>query len=111
MIIHCNVRRSKSKLGPKKEREEYQAWLDKHNSASKLVISKDTKPHPLLARDVGFKRTEKISSLNTGLAWAAAPAKKVYTGDKMLGIGTMHKSNAVPVFSKEDAVDMAKMRR
>jgi hypothetical protein len=45
------------------------------------------------------------------LAWAAAPAKKVYTGDKMLGIGTMHKSNAVPVFSKEDAVDMAKMRR
>jgi hypothetical protein len=37
--------------------------------------------------------------------------KKVYTGDKMLGIGTLHKSNAVPVFSQEEALDMAKMRR
>jgi len=29
----------------------------------------------------------------------------------MLGIGTLHKSNAVPVFSQEEALDMAKMRR
>ena len=34
-----------------------------------------------------------------------------YTGDKVLGIATMHKSNAVPVFSDEQAVDVAKMRR
>jgi hypothetical protein len=27
------------------------------------------------------------------------------------GIGTMHKSNAVPIFSDEQAVDIAKMRR
>jgi hypothetical protein len=27
------------------------------------------------------------------------------------GIGTMHKSNAVPVFSDEQAQDIAKMRR
>lgn len=36
---------------------------------------------------------------------------KVYTGDKMLGIGQLHKSNSVPVFRQEDAVDIAKMRR
>jgi hypothetical protein len=27
------------------------------------------------------------------------------------GIGTMHKSNAVPIFSNEEAEDIAKMRR
>jgi hypothetical protein len=34
-----------------------------------------------------------------------------YTGEKLIGIGTLHKSNAVPIFSEEDAVDQAKMRR
>ena len=34
-----------------------------------------------------------------------------YTGTKVIGIGTMHKSNAVPIFSDEEAHDIAKMRR
>ena len=34
-----------------------------------------------------------------------------YTGDKMIGIATLHKSNAVPVFSSEDASAIANMRR
>jgi hypothetical protein len=29
----------------------------------------------------------------------------------MIGIGQLHKSNAVPVFKQEDAADIAKMRR
>jgi hypothetical protein len=36
---------------------------------------------------------------------------KVYTGTKIKGIGTMHKSNAVPIFSDDEAKDIAKMRR
>lgn len=36
---------------------------------------------------------------------------KVYTGTKMLGIGTMHKSNSVPIFSNDEAQDIASMRR
>lgn len=42
-----------------------------------------------------------------------APKKEVlkYTGDKMLGIGTLHKSNAVPVFCDNEAKEMARMRR
>jgi len=36
----------------------------------------------------------------------------VYTGErKLLGVAVMHKSNLVPVFSQEDAEDIAKMRR
>jgi hypothetical protein len=42
---------------------------------------------------------------------STAPVHKVYTGDKILGIATMHKSNAVPVFSDEQAVDISRMRR
>ena len=41
----------------------------------------------------------------------AKPAPKVYTGNKLIGIATMHKSNMVPVFRMEDAEDIARMRR
>ena len=42
---------------------------------------------------------------------STAPVHKVYTGTKILGIGTMHKSNAVPIFSDEEAKDISRMRR
>lgn len=42
---------------------------------------------------------------------STAPVHKVYTGTKILGIGTMHKSNAVPIFSDQEAQDIARMRR
>ena len=50
-------------------------------------------------------------SLNTGGGVATLAPAKVYTGTKVKGIATMHKSNAVPVFSDEEAVDISKMRR
>lgn len=34
-----------------------------------------------------------------------------YTGTLIKGIATMHKSNAVPILSQEDAIDISKMRR
>ena len=59
----------------------------------------------------GRNTTAHIKSVETGIQVATKAPDKVYTGDKMLGIATMHKSNAVPVFSSEDAQDIAKMRR
>lgn len=41
----------------------------------------------------------------------AAKPSPVYTGEKMIGISTMHKSNMVPVFSDSEAKDIARMRR
>jgi len=42
----------------------------------------------------------------------AKPEEKVYNGKrKLLGIATLHKSNMVPVFDKQDAKDIARMRR
>ena len=55
--------------------------------------------------------TDHIPSRDTGCGIAAKPADKVYTGDAMLGVSVLHKSNGIPVFRQEDAVDIAKMRR
>lgn len=52
-----------------------------------------------------------INSVDTGWVACTKPADKEYTGTKCKGIGTMHKSNAVPIFSDEEAVDISKMRR
>lgn len=42
-----------------------------------------------------------------------APRKETqkYTGTLIKGIATMHKSNAVPIISKEDAINVSTMRR
>jgi hypothetical protein len=64
-----------------------------------------------LAIPEGRNTTAHIPSRDTGGGNATLPAKKVYTGTKVLGIATMHKSNAVPIFSDEQAVDISKMRR
>jgi hypothetical protein len=53
----------------------------------------------------------KLPSRDSGGGVATLPPPKIYTGTKVKGIATMHKSNAVPVFSDEEAVDISKMRR
>jgi hypothetical protein len=64
-----------------------------------------------LAIPEGRNTTAHIPSRDTGGGTATLPPPKVYTGTKVKGIATMHKSNAVPVFSDEEAVDISKMRR
>jgi hypothetical protein len=54
--------------------------------------------------------TRHIPSRDTG-GNATLAAPKVYTGTKVKGIATMHKSNAVPVFSDEEAIEISRMRR
>jgi len=53
----------------------------------------------------------RIPSRDSGSGNATLKPVPVYTGDKMIGIGQLHKSNAVPVFRTEDAEDIARMRR
>ena len=75
--------------------------------------SRAMKAEPLvykLSAPEGRMTTHHIPSRNTGGNATLAPAK-VYTGTKVKGIATMHKSNAVPVFSDEEAVEISRMRR
>ena len=59
----------------------------------------------------GRNTTAHLKSRGDGSGNATLAPAKVYTGDKVKGIATMHKSNAVPVFSDEQAVDISRMRR
>ena len=66
-----------------------------------------TKPH--------VRHTESYPSLQTSDTIPGACAKREtpkYTGDLIVGIGTMHKSNAVPIMrGTKQAEELAKMRR
>ena len=57
------------------------------------------------------REAPRINSVDTGWVPCVKSKDKEYTGTKVKGIGTMHKSNAVPIFSDEEAVDISKMRR
>ena len=75
--------------------------------------SRAMKAEPLVYKLTGATDragTAHIPSRNTGGNATLAPAK-VYTGTKVKGIATMHKSNAVPVFSDEEAIEISRMRR
>jgi len=76
--------------------------------------SRAMKAEPLtykLSAPAGRDTGPRIPSLNSGAGVATMAAPKVYTGTKVKGIATMHKSNAVPVFSDEEAVEISRMRR
>ena len=65
-----------------------------------------------LTSDNDRANTRHIPSLDTGHSGpVSSKPNPQYTGTKILGIGTMHKSNAVPVFSDQEAHDIATMRR
>ena len=111
MIIHArsSKRKVKNKPGHKLMKQEYEHWLKKHEP-KKVIVSKNTFKYDL---SIPAERdTKHIPSVNsTGFVSMSKKSAKVYTGDKMLGIGTLHKSNAVPVFSSDEAKEMSQMRR
>ena len=114
MIIHGHIRKSKAKQKPKAVREQYEQWLDSV-MAQKTNFSRGIKTTKVISTtSTPYRReTPHYPSLNTGaVGTCTKPVHgKVYTGDKMIGIGTLHKSNAVPVFNSEDAVEISRMRR
>jgi hypothetical protein len=115
MIIHGRIQKSKKRKTPKAVQAQHDEWLTSIQNMSTGFSRKPVKTavKPFVFNQPVFRReTEKIPSKNPhNMAPCTKTADKVYTGDKMIGIGTLHKSNAVPVFRVEDAEDMAKMRR
>lgn len=112
MIIHAHFKRPKEKKKPgwQKAKAEYDAWLKSHGHTSKKKTQSFQTYVPEL--DVSQRKTPNYPSVSSYGGSATKPnLPKVYTGDKMIGIGTLHKSNAVPIFSDDDAKDQALMRR
>ena len=111
-LIYTNLPKRKKRKQNAKQRQlaaDWEALLKKYEP--KKPVPKDAKP---LAKPKAYVReTPKYPSLNTGNGNTCTKPihGKVYTGTAMVGIGTLHKSNAVPIFNVEDAQDQAKMRR
>jgi len=77
----------------RKEEKEFKTY------APKKPYVRDTKEYPSRAT------SDKVPG------FAAKKEPNVYTGTLIKGIGTMHKSNAVPIIDKKQAEELAQMRR
>ena len=100
----------KSKLS-KKQRAARELLLKEQRAIKKSLKPETHQPLQYNFTVPAGRETANIKSLGNGIGNAARSEQKTYTGDKMLGIGQLHKSNAVPVFKQEDAQDIARMRR
>ena len=56
-------------------------------------------------------RSVKHHKSKGGMGNASKVENPQYTGTQVLGVAVMHKSSFVPVFSQEEAIDIANMRR
>lgn len=97
----------KKKLTPKDRRAlvEHEKWL------KSMGVGKVKAAH---GNEIPVYRTKPRVTSDKICTHGPAKESPVYSGERqLLGIATTHKSNLVPVFAdrKEDAVDIARMRR
>ena len=97
--------KSKRKLA---EISAYWEWRKKHGSIPKRK-KKDTSVY--IGENRVIRETPHIPSLESSWAPCTKSKNTSYTGGNMVGIGTLHKSNAIPIFSDDDAKVLSKMRR
>lgn len=111
--VHGSKRKQKKKPGWKEREAEHRAWL------IKMGIDPDAKPKkkefvPYEPKESSFRRETKNYPSRTSDSVPANGERKeqqVYSGDYIVGIATMHKSNLVPVGRGDDPKNFATMRR
>ena len=94
-------------------RESWEAIKQANNVTSERVTrARDVKSTLTVSfRAPPGRETTQTPSQDTGWVACVKPTDQTYTGTKVKGIGTMHKSNAVPIFSDDEAVEISTMRR
>ena len=112
MILHTTVKKRKAKKPTAKQRQLQADWekLLKKYEPKKPIPQVSGAGLPSLGKPAR-RETPKIPSLPFTGGVCAKKENPVYTGNAIKGIGTMHKSNAVPIFSDEQAIEIATMRR
>lgn len=112
-VIHTSFKKRKARKPNAKQRElaaEWESLLKKYET-KQPVRKQDSGNYTGESSRTFVRDTRYIPSLGTGVGVATRKESPRYTGTMIKGIGTMHKSNSVPVFSDEEAVDIATMRR
>lgn len=93
-----------------REQEELAKLLKKHNIQTQT--KRQTKSSSLVDVQTYHRETKHVPSLNThNMSPCFKKEPNKYTGTLIRGIATMHKSNAVPIINKEQACEIANMRR
>jgi hypothetical protein len=114
MLIYTHQKSKTKKKLTKSQRELQDSWnelVNKHKTKKALINNSNSNSlNYKLTTPVG-RETNRYPSLNSGYYDTFKKENKVYTGDKVKGIGTLHKSNAVPIFTDQEAKDQANMRR
>jgi len=111
-MIYTSIPKRKPKKPTAAQRQLAAEWEAIQRKYAPKKALKDTSTFTYkLSPPPGRSTTSHIPSRDTGQGIGSSKPTMKYTGTKMIGIGTLHKSNAVPVFSDEEAIDMAKMRR
>jgi len=108
MLIYTH-QRSKKRKPTAKQRELQAEWEELVNRTK--LNNKVNNVKPLTNNKRYIRETEYYPSKDTGYYNTFKKNVNKYTGDKVMGIGTLHKSNAVPIFTDEEAKDQARMRR
>jgi hypothetical protein len=102
----------------KKAREQEESWKELQKRWG--IEAEEKKRKRGLSAEVWKPNDKPFSRYGTDVKHPSLPftggpclkaPDKVYTGTMIKGIGTMHKSNAVPIFSNEEAIEISKMRR
>lgn len=112
-MIYTSLPKRKPKKLNALQRQLHAEWeaIKKKYAPKKALMQANTSFSYSLPPPPGRSTSHHIPSRNTGDGIGSSKPTIQYTGDKMLGIGTLHKSNAVPVFSDHEAKEMARMRR
>ena len=113
-IIHTHIPKRKKRKPTAKQRKLQASWeeiLKKYEPKKK--VDKVQAKSPLPTQVGNYRReTPNYPSVDSGVTGAVTTKQsQQYTGTAMMGIATLHKSNAVPVFSAEDAIEISRMRR
>lgn len=118
VIEKSDSKKWKSAEHKRKAQELEQAWeeLKKKYAGPAKRISTNTNSTKGDKHLYGFTpprsdNTRNIPSRPDSNGVAAKAEQKTYTGDKVMGISIVHKSCLQPVFSEEQAKDLASMRR
>lgn len=108
-VFHTSLKKKKPKKLNAAQRQLQSDWekLLKKYEPKKPVSGKVA---PVEQRRY-VRETPKVPSLPMTGEPCLKKQTQTYTGTAIKGIGTMHKSNSVPVFSDEEAIDLATMRR
>jgi len=117
-VTTTNTKKKKRKFASaeqaRKAREQAESWEYLKRKYDVKDQKRNNEFVPYVAKSSTPPRGESVHypSRDTGGGSATKPnVGKVYTGTKILGIGTLHKSNAVPIFSDDEAKEIARMRR